>query len=310
MKRAAKIIAMILVVVLYATMAIGSGSSKSGSSNDVKTPASASSGGQAAEEKPKESESPAKQKDVTIEEEVLFDQGGVRITAKSFNPKGTFGPEIKLLIENESAKSVTVQARKSSVNGYMIETMFSAEVAAGKKANDALTFSNTDLKTAGITTIADMEFSFHIFDSETWDTVFDSDLISVKTSAAEGFEYSYDDSGDQVYSGNGVEIVVKGLSAADSWLGPSVLVYISNESGQDITVQARDVSVNGFMVEAIFSCDVCAGKHAVDTVTFMKSELEENDIQDIEDVELSFHIFNMDTWDTIVDTPPVTITFD
>ena len=314
MKKTARVLSLILVLALFAIMAIGSGSSSS--SNDVKAPSSVSTGGQTTEtttsdttESNTTSNSTAAS-DVTIEEAVVFDQGGIRITAKSFDAKGVFGPEIKLLIENDSDNSVTVQSRNTSVNGYMVETLFSADVASGKKANDSLTIMSSYLDIAGITTVAVIEFSFHIFDSETWETIYDSDPITIETSAAEGYTYSFDDSGNQVYNEDGVEIVVKGLSDSSSWLGPEIVVYISNTSDRGVTVQARDVSINGFMVEPFFSCDVAQGKHAIDTVTFMSTELEENEIETIESVELSFHVFDLDTWDTIVDTSPVTINFD
>ncbi len=308
MKKTAKTISLILVLALFAFMSMGSGSS------DVKTPSSVSSGDQSTASKPSDnaiaSDTSPSVPEVTIEEAVVFDQGGIKITAKSFNPKGTFGPEIKMLIENDSAKPITVQSRNTSVNGYMIETMMSADVAAGKKANDSLTLLQSDLETAGITTVADIEFSFHIFDSDTWDTIVDSDVVRVETSAAEGFTYTYDDSGNQVYNDKGVEIVVKGLSESGSWLGPAVVVYIYNFGSRDITVQARDVSINGFMVDSIFSCDVVANKHAIDTITFLSNDLEENGIERIENIDLYFHGFDMDSWDTIVDTAPVTISFD
>lgn len=314
MKKATKTLSLVLILAIFTAMAMGSGSGSSSSSNDVKIPSSVTSGGQDAVSKPADSAaaptSSSSTPEVTIEEVVVFDQGGIKITAKSFNANGTFGPEIKLLIENDSAKSITVQSRKTSVNGYMIETMMSADIAAGKKANDSLVLMRSDLEAAGIATIADIEFSFHIFDSETWDTIIDSDMVRIETSAAEGFTYSYDDSGNQIYNDNGVEIVVKGLSESGSWLGPSVVVYIRNSGSRDITVQARDVSINGFMVESVFSSDVAAGKHAIDAITFLSSDLESNEIESIESIELSFHVFDMDSWDTIVDTSPVTINYD
>ena len=246
----------------------------------------------------------------SIEETVLLDQDGIKITAKNLNVDGTFGPEIKLLIENNRAEAVTVQTRNSSVNGYMVETMMSTDIAPGKKANDTLDIMSSDLERAGITTIADIEFAFHVFDSDSWDTIFDSEIIKIETSAAEGFSYTFDDSGKLVYNENGLEIVVKGLSDENSWLGPSVLVYLSNTSDRDITVQARDVSINGFMVDPFFSCDLLAGKHAVDTITFSSSDLEENDIASIETLELYFHVFDLESWDDIFNSPPITIEFD
>ena len=104
-------------------------------------------------------------------------------------------------------------------------------------------------------------------------------------------------------------MIIKGLAENESIFGPSIVTYIENTGDKDITVQTRDVSINGFMASAIFSCDVLAGKRAVDTITFMESDLEENEITAIEDIELSFHIFDSDDWKTIVDTEIVKISF-
>lgn len=307
MKKSLRIIAAALVLTIFAVMALGSGS---GSSGDVKSPASVSTGGSSAEktDKAKASEDKSAEQEVTIEEAVLVDEKDIKITAKGFDAKGVFGPNLKLLIENNGTKSVTVQTRNTSVNGYMVETMISCDVAAGKKANDEMTFLSSDLEAAGIATFADMEFSFHIFDSETWDTYLDTDLIDIQTSAAEGFNYEYDNSGFEVYNDGGVNVVVKGRG--DSWMGPNIVVYIYNGSDRNICVQARDVSINGFMVDSIFSSEVMAGKHCIDTISFLSSDLEKNGIESIDDVELSFHIFDDESWSTIKDTNPVTITFD
>ncbi len=259
-------------------------------------------------EQPKKPEEPEKT-EVTISEAVLVDEAGVKITAKSLTTDGLFGPEIKLLIENNSGKDLTFQCRNASVNGYMVETMMSVDVANGKKANDSLIFMGSDLEVCGIEAIADMEIAFHIFDMADWETYLDTDAIQIKTSIADTFEYTYDDSGNLAYEGNGVKIVVKGLAEDESIFGPSIVVYIENTGDKDVTVQTRDVSINGFMVDAMFSCDVVAGKRAVDTITFMESDLEENEITAIEDVELSFHVFDMAEWETIVDTEVVNITF-
>lgn len=246
---------------------------------------------------------------VTIAETVLVDEAGVKITAKSLDKDGFMGPEIKLLIENNSGKDLTFQCRNASVNGYMVETMMSVDVVNGKKANDSLTFMQTDFDVCGIEAIADMEFTFHIFDTADWETYLDTAVVQIKTSIADTYEYAYDDSGELAYEENAVKIVVKGLSEDTEIWGPGIIVYIENNSDQDITVQTRDVSINGFMIDALFSCDVAAGKRAVDTITFMDSDLEENGITAIEDTELSFHIFDMAEWETIADSEIINITF-
>lgn len=247
--------------------------------------------------------------EATISETVLVDEAGVKITATKLELKGFMGPEIKLLIENNSGKDLTFQCGYACVNGYMIETMMSVDVVSGKKATDDLTLEASSLEAAGIDSIADIEVAFHIFKTDDWDTYLDTAAIQLRTSIADTFEYTYDDSGHLAYEGNDVKIVVKGLAEDASIFGPSIVVYIENDGDKDITVQVRDVSVNGFMTDSIFSCDIVPGKRAVDTITFSESDLEENGIDTIEDVELSFHIFDSNDWDTIVDTDVVKITF-
>lgn len=246
--------------------------------------------------------------DISVEEQVLYDANDIKITATGMDDNW-LGTELTLQIENNSSRNITVQARNANVNGYMVSTMMSADVAAGKKANDALTFETTSLKESGIETMATMEFSFHIFDSDTWDDIVNTDTITVNTSAAEGYTQTYDDSGDVLAEAKGVKIISKGLSKEDSFWGPGLIVYIQNNSNQNVTIQAADVSINGLMVETSMSEDVVAGKRAISAVQFFDTDLEENGIEQISDLELCFHIFDLESLSTITNTDPIHLTF-
>lgn len=241
-----------------------------------------------------------------VAEQVLLDKRGIVIKATGLERDGTLGAELKLSIENGSTTDVTIQARNASVNGYMVGTMFSAEVAAGKKANDALVFLASDLEACGITTIADMGFYFHIFD-DSFITFLDSDPVAIRTSAADAYQYTYDDSGKELYAGDGVRIVSKGFSENNSIFGPGLVLFLENTTDKAIIVQARDVSVNGYMVDTVFSEELSPGKRAVGAVTVMSSSLKENNVETIEHMELSFHVFESDGWATIFDTAPIRV---
>lgn len=243
---------------------------------------------------------------VTIAEQELYNENGIKITTTGLGEDGLWGPEVKLLIENDSPQNITVQVRNGSVNGYMIDYQMSCDVAAGKKSNDGMELSETELENSGIETIADLEFSFHIFDSESWDTIVDTDIIKLGTSASGNYTQPYDDSGEVVYDENNIRIISKGLVIDDDDIfGPRYFLYIENNSAESITVQARDTSINGFMVDPTLSAEVSSGKKIVTDITFMSSQLEENNITEITEIETAFHIFQTDSWDTIVDTPPV-----
>lgn len=309
MKRNLKVVTLGLCLSLLSAMAAGCGTDNMREDKEISGVESGSAdsteaaGTDAAAESTEETGAAA-----TITEQVLYDENDIRITATGLED-GLFGTELQLFIENNSSQGVTVQARNANVNGYMVSTMMSADVAAGKKANDSLTFETSGLKECGIETIATMEFSFHIFNTESWDDVADTEVIKVDTSAAGSYTQTYDDSGEVLVDADGVKIVGKGLSADGSFWGPGVILYIENNTEKDITVQVRDVSVNGFMVDSSMSEDVVAGKKALSAVQFFSTDLESNSITDITDVELYFHIFELSTMDTVFDSDVITIQF-
>ncbi len=244
----------------------------------------------------------------SVPETVILDRDGIKVTVKEMVYK-SWEVDIKVLIENNSSQNITVQARKFSINGIMIEPTFSADVASGKKANDSISIYNSDLKVANITTIKDIEFGLHVFDADSWDEMFDQNGIVLTTNATD-YVQTYNTSGTLVVDQNDIKMYVLKMDDKDSFWGADIYVYIENNSSQNITVQARDVSIDGFMVEPSFSADVEAGKKAYDTITFMESDLEDNGITDIKQIELKFTVFNEDTWNDIFDTDIKTINFN
>lgn len=262
------------------------------------------------ETEPPETETQSETEEAPLPELVLVDEAGVRITTTGAVENRSYGPALKLLIENNSGIDLTVQSRNASVNGCMTETLLSADVVNGKKAYDWLAFDMDDLQKYGIDYLAWLEFSFHIFTSEGWDTYLDTAPIQLTTGAAEDYIYKTDMPGKELFASDNFRAVLLGVSQDGSIFGPSIDLYLENNSDRPITVQARDVSVNGFMSEVIFSCEIMPGKKAIDQFTFDGSSLEENGITVIEETEFSFHIFDSDSWDTIIDTEPIHIDFN
>ncbi len=251
-----------------------------------------------------ESESTAETTAVTIENTVLLDQDGLIITAKELVDDSIWGMGVKVLIENNTEENLGVQCNSLIVNNYMITDLFSCSVAAGKKANDTIYLSSSGLEAAGITTISDIVISFHVYDSDTYDTLFDTDEIELKTSAYGTVEQPVMDDGKELYNQDGIRIVGKYVDENSFW-GAGVLLFIENNYGENITVQCDNMSINGFMVTPYFSCAVNNGRMALDDITIMSSDLEENDITSVDDIELVFKIFNPDTYQTIVETDPI-----
>jgi energy-coupling factor transporter ATP-binding protein EcfA2 len=108
-----------------------------------------------------------------------------------------------------------------------------------------------------------------------------------------------------VLTEDGIRIVGKYVDENSIW-GASVLLYIDNDSGKNVTVQADDMSINGFMVTPFFSSSVYNGRMSIDGITILSSDLEKNGITSVDEIELKFHIFNTDTFETIKDSDIIT----
>ena len=190
------------------------------------------------------------------------------------------------------------------VNDYMITDLFSSEIAAGKKSNETLYLSSRQLNAAGIENAGKIEIYFHIYDSSTYDPVFDSECVVIQTSAYANMDTTPNDAGTELYNQDGIRIVGKTVDENSCW-GTAVLLYLENNSGKNVGISVDDMSVNGFMMSPFFSTTIYEGKKSIDDITVFSSDLEENGIKTIEEVELKFHIYDADSYSTITDSEPI-----
>ena len=253
------------------------------------------------------SEAEQETQDVTLDETVLFDQDDIRITATGLSTDSLFGPELNLLVENDSAQNIVVQPNYCMVNGYMMDGLLSADVAAGKKANDTLDFLSNDLARCGIETITDIELDLVVSDGDSWQTLYETGPVILQTSAAGQYTQTYDDSGEEIYNQNGIRVVAKSVN--DDLFGMGIKFYLENNTDKAVIVNADNVSVNGYMMTDLFYSDLAPRSHAVDTLTLLGSELEDNHIDTITDAELSLQITDADYYQTIDSTAPITLHF-
>ena len=242
---------------------------------------------------------------VTIEEQVLFEQDGIVVTAKEYVTDRIWGDGIKLLIENNSDKSVTVGCNALIVNNYMISDLFVSGVAAGKKANEIMYLSNTELEAAGIESVGQIEAYFHVYDSDTYETLFDTECVTIQTSEYENMDTVADDTGVELYNEGDIRIVGKTVDENSFW-GTAILLYCENNSGKNIGISVDEMSINGFMMDPLFTTTVYDGKMAFEDITIFSEDLVANGIEAIEDVEIRFHVYDASTYETIADSEAVT----
>ncbi|HOO80304.1 MAG TPA: hypothetical protein PLQ04_07945, partial [Lachnospiraceae bacterium] len=265
-----KVLALCLVMSLFAMMALGSGSDSSSDKKDIvasdstsSTDTADSSDSATTDTKTEETSSAST---VTIEEQVLFEQDGLKVTATEYVVDSIWGDGVKLLIENDGTSDIGLGCNALIVNDYMITDLFSTTVAAGKKDYETLNLSSSELKAAGIENVGQIEVYFHTFDSDSYMTISDIDCVTIKTSAYDSMDSTPNDAGQELYNEGGIRIVGKYVDEGSFW-GTAVLLYIENNSGKNAIIQCDDMSINGFMVTPFFSSTVYDGKKAIDDIT-------------------------------------------
>ena len=241
---------------------------------------------------------------VTIEEQVLVDQDGIKITAMDYVTDGFMGDGVKLLVENNTDTDYTIGCDALIVNDYMITDLFVCDVAAGKKSNEVMYLSSDALKAAGITNVGKIEMYFHAYDAD-WTNLFQKVYSEIQTSAYDSMDTTPDDTGMELYSENGIRIVGKTVDENSFW-GTAILLYCENTSGQNVGISVENMSINGFMMTPYYTAEVYDGKKSIDEITILSSELQDNGIESIEEVELKFHLYNVDTYETIADSDTIT----
>lgn len=111
-----------------------------------------------------------------------------------------------------------------------------------------------------------------------------------------------------LFDQDGIRITATGLST-DSLFGLELNLLVENDSAQNIVVQPNYCMVNGYMMTDLLYSDLAPHSHAVDTLTLLGSELEDNHIDTITDAELSLQITDADYYQTIDSTAPITLHF-
>lgn len=224
--------------------------------------------------------------------EVLYEDDIVRITYTGLETDDWLGDGLKVTVENLSDKNITVQASEASVNGVMEDPYFSCDVAAGKKANDSITFAIDN-------EIGIVELSFHVYDSDTYDTIVDTDMITVTVNENVTVEKA---EATKVYESNGVIVSYVGMETDEIW-GTEFLFLIENNGTETYDVRADNISIDGVMCDGSMYAEVSAGKYANESISFFDEEslpAEKNEL------EFKIVISNSE-YETVAESDPITI---
>lgn len=102
-----------------------------------------------------------------------------------------------------------------------------------------------------------------------------------------GLESKADES-VHLYTDENVSIWYTGMIGDDSEY--DINFIIENCSEETITIQVRETSINGFMVDPMCSIDIAPGKKAKDGMIIWGDDAEDNPIDEVKNIETKFRI--------------------
>lgn len=108
---------------------------------------------------------------------VLYDENKVKIVGKYVDESSFWGSSVLLYIENNSDKDIIVQSGDLAVNGFMVTSIMSQSVYAGKKAITTIDLLKSDLEANKITSIDKIETTFKILGTD-FSRIATSDKVS------------------------------------------------------------------------------------------------------------------------------------
>lgn len=237
--------------------------------------------------------------EISFQEVVVVDNEYCTIKITGIDPENMWGYTLKAYLENKSSdKTYMFSVTSASINGVTFDPFFAAEVAAGKKANESISFSDSTLD-EDIGAYTDIELNFRVYDYNDWtaDPVATSSINIYPYGEEKAVSYTREtlDTDTVVLDNEQVTVIVTGYEQ-DEILGYSAKLFLVNKTDTSIMFSADEVSVNGFMVDPLFAHSVEAGKCAFSSMSWFESTLADNGITDVETIEFALRVYDINDW--------------
>lgn len=236
------------------------------------------------------------------EEIRLVDNDNLAVSITKIENNAHTGMQLYIRCENKTDRALLYSWDMVSVCGFMYDPFWAVEVAAGKTSNSTIDIDTFQLEKMGVTSVDEITFTLQVVDAESWmdDTLIQEEFTiypTGKTAETLQLPQREETPGQQVIADD------KNLRFVIEWAdeeNPSsykLHVYLENKTGRNLMYSWDKVSVNGYMIDPLWAMSVAAGKKACAEITFYRSDLESNGIENISDIEFTLLVSDYDNWD-------------
>ena len=240
-----------------------------------------------------------------LAEQIIYDSDGIRITVKGMEENTATGTNIRILVENGTDRNLAVSGDLFLVNGVTLPGYLYAQVAAGTRTNDAIEFYTEVLDTAGIRNIGTIRaYDARIVDTDSYEIL--ARVPMELTTAHRGYEdLVAQESGVELYRQEGITVIAQMISR--EFYGSTVQLLVKNETPGDIIVEAENVSVNGYTLDAWLYDAVVKDSVRYCQLDLFETGLAENGIEQIDQVSFRLHFLDAGSYETIARSDVLTV---
>lgn len=240
-----------------------------------------------------------------LPEQVIYDSGGIRITVRGLEENTMAGTRIRILVENGTEHNIAFSGDLFVVNGVTVPGYLYTEVAAGMKSNDAIELYSDTLEAAGIVEIGTLQGAdARIVDTDTYENLA-TVPFALETAYAQGLKYQPDESGVELFRTEDITVIAQVIS--EEFYGRTARLLVKNDSDEDIIVEAENISVNGYTVDAWLYYVVCEDTVRYCQLDLFETGLAENGIDRIETITFRLNILDAEDYETVARSELLTV---
>ena len=237
-----------------------------------------------------------------IEPQQLYNDGKVIIVADyaaSYYDDYT----VFMTVVNDSEEDIVVFTDLLSVNGFMHDSTFYAEVEAGESVQESLQIYSYERERDGIEEVAEIAFYFDIY-PENYSEQTRSDLITLTTEAADTYEQPPFLDGWELYTDE--DMALRLVSYGDNSGNYELRFFMENLSQETVSISTTAIRINGEETDGYLWDTLRAGTCSQSEIYLSIPGIE--DLSEINEITLDLLIERMDGYE-IIDSRTETVTF-
>ena len=236
---------------------------------------------------------------ITFKETVVIDCDTCAIKITDIKPEDTFGYSLSVHLVNKTAVKQTFAVIAASTNGVANDPFFAADVDAGKSANQAITFSDTELENR-IGPYTDIFLHFRVYDSDDW--------FSEPVAETSVHVYPYGEENATTYTrvsqatdtvlvdNEKVTAIVTHCKMDKEGGGYTAYLYLVNKTDTKAMFTTYDVSLNGLMIDPYYADEVPGGCCAFSKITWSTASLNEHGITQVDSITMTLRAYDYEDW--------------